>query len=526
MNTCTTSILTAFIFSAPLLANAPEPAPGPAPGPDPAPRLLLEDDSTEGVSLTVYSSADPAGFDPQQFIAQQRLGYDPTFAWQVPGFGVVKEVRTISFPAGRSEVSFTDVAQFIDPTTVAFTDLSDAKTIVLEQNFQFDLVSPSKLLERYLDEQVTVQLFTKNSTELVTGKLLSANQGTLVISTGDGVRIVPQEGAIVSVGDARGLITRPTLVWKVESDRAGERLVRTTYQAGGITWRADYTLVLNENDTRADLSAWVTLLNLSGAAYRDANLKLVAGDVQRVQPPMVKSHVYALGRGAEAAMDMGFEERSFFEYHLYTLPRKTDIAENTTQQITLFPTATEIPVRKVLVFAPTAPFGGQPGNPITDRGYGANSQSKVDVFIRFVNDADSNLGMPLPKGKLRVYKTDEADGTLEFLGEDLIDHTARNEKVSVRLGQAFDVVGERTQTDFTIDTSRRTMTESIKVEIRNRKAEAATVIVREQLYRWTNWEIANASDEYTKVNARTIEWELEVPANGTKTITFQVRYSW
>lgn len=485
----------------------------------------------EGVALTVYSTADPAGFDPQRFIAQQRQGYDPQYAWQVPGFGVVKEVRRIKVAAGLNELRFPDVAEFIDPTTVSFTNLDDpAATAVLEQCFQFDLVSPDKLLEKYLDRQIEVVLPLGEKTETVSGKLLSAVQGQLVLLTGEGVRVLSSRGQQVKLGELPGgLITRPTLVWKVQSTADGEPRIRTTYQTGGLTWRADYNLILNESDTLADLSAWVTLLNLSGAGYQDARLKLIAGDVQRVAPPQERYAVMSKARGMVAEMmDQGFEEKAFFEYHLYTLPRKTDVLANTTQQITLFPTARVVKVEKLMVYygLPEAVGWGFFPQPQQDRNFGNQSNKKVDVYARFENKKENNLGMPLPRGKVRAYKRDDADGTLEFIGEDLIDHTAKDEKVLIKLGQAFDVVGERTQTDFDIDTGRKTMRESIKVQIRNHKKEAVRVVIKENLYRWTTWEITKSSDQYEKVDARTVHFEVEVPPDGEKTVTYTVRYTW
>jgi hypothetical protein len=485
----------------------------------------------EGVAVTIYSSADPASFDPQRFIAQQRQGFDPQFAWQVPGFGVVKEVRKIKLGAGLNELRFTDVAEFIDPTTVSFTNLDDPDgTAVLEQNFQFDLVSPDKLLEKYLDKEIEVALPRGDQVEMVKGKLLSAAQGQLVLQTPDGVRVLSSRGQQVKLGELPGgLITRPTLVWKVQAAKAGEPRVRTTYQTGGLTWRADYNLTLNATDTAADVGAWVTLMNLSGTAYNNAQLKLIAGDVQRIesQAPMMAPRGGARMKMAEMA-DVGFEEKPFFEYHMYTLPRKTDVLSNTTQQLTLFPTARDVKVEKLLVYygLPEAGNWGFFGSPQQDRNFGNQSNPKVDVYVRFQNKKENNLGIPLPKGKVRVYKRDDADGTLEFVGEDLIDHTAKDEKVLIKLGQAFDVVGERTQTDFTMDSSRKTMTESIKVQIRNHKAEPVKVVIKENLYRWTTWEITKSSGEYQKIDARTIHFEVDVPADGEKTVTYTVRYTW
>lgn len=489
-------------------------------------------DREEGPAVTVYSSADPAGFDPQQFIAQQKMGGNPHFAWQVPGFGVVKELRKFHLDAGKSELRITDVAQFIDPTTVSFADLTNPEgTAVLEQNFEFDLVSPEKLMEKYIDRDISVVLNHGDTTETVSGKLLSSVQGQLVLSTPDGVRIVSGAGQQVKLGELPGgLITRPTLVWKVQADQAGDHEIRTTYQTSGITWRSDYNMILNEADTKADVGAWVTMMNLSGAAYKNARLKLIAGDVQRVTPqspryPMAKNRMLEMSVAGEAA---GFQEKSFFEYHLYTLPRRTDILANTTQQITLFPTARDVKVEKVMVYygLPEASNWWFTGSPGIDRNLGNQSNPKVDVYVRFKNDQASHMGMPLPKGKVRVYKKDDADGTLEFVGEDLIDHTPKDEKVLIKLGQAFDVVGERTQTNFTIDTTGKTMTDSYRITLRNHKKEAQKVIIKENLFRWTTWEITDKSDPFEKIDARTIHFEVTVPADGEKTVTYTVKYSW
>lgn len=480
------------------------------------------------VSLTIYSSADPAGFDPQQFIAQQRQGHDPNFAWQVPGFGVVRDERELEFQEGRNTLSFTDVAAFMDPTTVSFADLTDADaSTVLEQQFKFDLVSPDKILDRYIDRDVTVRLEVGDGVEEVTGKLLSNNQGQLVLQTADGLRLFSRAQGQIKLGELPGgLITKPTLQWLVDSKAAGKRSVRTTYQTSGLTWKADYNLVLNGDDTAADLAAWVTLINLSGIGYPDAKLKLIAGDVQKIQPQMMRG-----GRMLDAKMaataEAGFEEKSFYEYHLYTLPRRTDIAQNTTQQLALFPTVSGAKVEKVLVYDATsfARHWGY-GSPMAERAFGVESDKKVDVFIRFKNKQDNKLGVPLPRGKVRVFKQDDADKSLEFIGEDLIDHTAKNETVLIRTGQAFDVTGQRTQTNFTSDVRGKVMTESFKIELANAKDKPQKVVIVERLYRWSNWQLTEKSQDYKKIDARTIHFEVEVPAEGKMTVEYTVKYTW
>jgi hypothetical protein len=498
----------------------------------------LAADDDRSIGLTIYSSADPRGFDPQQFIAQQRQGHQPNFAWQVPGFGVVRETRRVEFEEGVNRLNFVDVARFIDPTTVTFLDLDDAAaSTVLEQTFLFDLVSPEKLLDNYLDQEITVRVPTQTAVEEFTGVLLSSVQNQLVLQTADGIRMVPRHGTQVMLGQMPGgLITKPTLQWLVAARQAGERAVRTSYQTNGITWRADYNLILNEDDTLADLGAWVTVLNLSGKAYPNTELKLIAGDVQRIQPQPPHAPMMRM-RAAQADMMMaeqaGFEQQAFFEYHLYTLPRRADIADNTTQQLVLFPTAAGVEVEKVLVYygLPEAQNWGPFPRPQLDRDFGNQSNKKVDVYIRFENREENNLGIPLPAGKVRVFKAPPgnngaAGGALEFVGEDLIDHTPRDEKVLIKTGQAFDVVGERTQTNFTRDEGRRTMTESFRIQVRNHKDIDEKVVIKENLFRWLQWEITDASDEFEKIDARTIHFEVDVPARDEKTVEYTVRYQW
>ncbi|MDB4775564.1 DUF4139 domain-containing protein [bacterium] len=494
-------------------------------GANASPRPVAEEDS--GTSVTVYSSADPGGFDPQRFIDQQRNGNNPSASWQVPGFGMVRQTREFELKKGLNEVSFTDVAAFLDPTTVGFKDLTDPKTSVLEQAFKFDLVSPSKLLEKFLDKPITVTIPEGDQTRTISGELLSSNQGKLVIRTATGLEMIDAADARVSLGDLpEGFLTKPTLVWLLDAGTAGTHEIQSTYQTAGITWRADYNLVLNDDDTAADLTAWVTLLNLSGIAYPDAKLKLVAGDVQKIQ-----SAPYMRSRGVEMMADGrvggagGFEEKSLFEYHLYTLPRKTTIASNSTQQLTLFPAVSGVKISKELLYDPTSAMGWN-REPYMNPGFVPGGSDKIGVFISFQNDEKNRLGVPLPKGRIRAYKQDSADGSLEFVGEDLIDHTPRNETVRIKLGNSFDVVGERKVVDFKIDKARKTMSETIELQVRNQKDTIQSIVVREHLYRWRNWEMTERNLAFKKIDANTIEWKVDIAPEGEKTIRYTVRYTW
>jgi len=483
------------------------------------------DKPSEGVSLTVYSSADPAGFNPQQFVQQQRMtGQDNV--WGVPGYGVVKVVRKVAVPKGVGELAFTDVAAWIDPTTVSFNDLDDAKTTVLEQNFQFDLVSPSKLMEKFLGREISLSVAMGDGVSYVAGTLLSANQGSVVLQTATGVKIVPMSGAQIQLGELPGgLLTKPTLVWKLASESGGEHLVRTTYQTAGMTWRSDYNIVVNGSDTKGDITAWVTLMNLSGASYPDAELKLVAGDVQKIEAARPMSKGMMRGEVMAMADAAGFVEKEFADFHLYTLPRRTDVLQNSTQQIALFPPVSGFKVKRELVFDFTGGMGA-PGQPILDRDFVIAAKAKPSIFVSFENRKENSLGMPLPKGKVRVYKEDPADGTLEFIGEDLIDHTPRNETVKIRLGEAFDVVGERIRTDFAVDNAAKRMSETFRIELRNQKSAAQKVRVIERPYRWTNWQITKKNAEFEKLDSGTIAFEVEIGSEDKRTIEYTVNYSW
>lgn len=494
---------------------------------------LAQAGDAERVAVTVYSSADPASFSPQHFIAQQRADYGSSgiSPSQVPGYGVVREERRVRLEPGVSELKLSGVPQFIDPTTVSLKDLSDTTDVVVrEQNFEFDLASPSKVLERYLDRPVGVELAQGDKIELVSGTLISSVQNQLLLKTPDGLRLIPGYGSQLRLGDLPdGLITRPTLVWRLQSKTGGERRIQTTYQTEGITWRADYNVVLNEAETLADISAWVSLMNLSGASFKDAQLKLVAGDVQRIAPrgPQYRTEP-AYAAELSAMSDVGFEQKSFFEYHLYTLPRTTTIPSNATQQIALFPDKRGVKVKKALVYYGLSDFAAwqHSPSPRTARDWGNQSQNKVDVYVQFENRENNKLGIPFPKGKVRLYKTDQADGALEFIGEDVIDHTPKDGLVRVKVGQSFDVVGERTQKEFSAEYKRNHMRETIEIRLKNSKDQPQEVLVREHLLRWVNWNIVTRSDDFEKIDARTVHFPVKVPANGEKVVTYTVEYNW
>jgi hypothetical protein len=487
--------------------------------------LSAQAEESNSHAITIYSTATPGAISADAY----RYGGG---GGGVPGYATVRHDRDVALKAGRNTVRFTDVAGLIDPTTVSFSSITDpAGTRVIEQNFQFDLVSTEKLLTKFIDRNIAVERNVGNKVETIEGTLLST-QGGIVIREADGsVRTVPYNAGVKLPSLPGGLITRPTLVWDVDAGKAGAHRTRVSYQTSGITWWADYNLTFAEgadaNSCKLDIGAWVSILNQSGAGYPDAKIKLVAGDVHRadsLQPaaPMMAKRAMADMAREEVA---GFVEKSFFEYHLYTLDRPSSLPENSTKQIELFPKVSKVDCEKTLVYAGQA---GQwyGGGPMTDRNYGITGNKKVDTWLSFKNREENGMGMPLPSGRVRVSRLDTADGSLEFIGEDRIDHTPKNETLLLKLGSAFDVVGERRQVDFKVDSNRNTMTEEIEVKIRNRKEAPVTVVVKENLYRWTNWKITQANQPFEKQDSRTLHFPVRVAADGEAVVRYTVRYTW
>jgi hypothetical protein len=400
---------------------------------------------------------------------------------------------------GRFELRYADVAAQLDPTSVHLVPAGADRFRVLEQNFQYDLVSGDRLLERTLESPI--QVVGKDG-GLVEGKLLSFDGATLALETRDGIQVVNRaEVRSLSVPSLPGgLISRPTLAWLIEGAGAGDRRTRLSYLTSGLSWHAEYVAVVNPQDTGLSLAGWVSIENHSGATYPDARLKVVAGDINRIRRvvPMTRGLVQEDMMAAPAPQ---FEERALFEYHLYDLQRRTTLADRETKQISLFEPARVGNVEKKYTFD------------------AQRLGSKVAVSLEFQNAKSAGLGLPLPAGKVRIYKED-TDGTEQFVGEDQIDHTPQDEKVRLAVGKAFDVVVERAQTAFRRISDR--VTESaLEISVRNRKPEAVTVVVVE--HPTGDWEITQQSHPFDKKDAFTIEFPVKVPAGGEVKVTYTVR---
>jgi len=418
-------------------------------------------------------------------------------------FALVREVRTVSLSQGRESVRFADVAGHIDPTSVQIKSLTaPEKVSILEQNYEYDLVDSHRLLQKYLDRDI--RLLAKDE-RFFEGTLLSAANDLILRDLSSQIKIIKaSEVQILEFPRLpEGLITRPTLVWLLDCRRSGDHQLEVSYLTDAVDWHAEYVATVNQNDTRLDLGGWVSIDNRSGASYRDAGLKLVAGDVHRVAPqPKV------MIRRTEDSVPMGmgvpqFEEEAFFEYHLYTLTRPATLADRQIKQLTLFPKA-QVSVNKILTYD------------------GRYSDAKVRVNLEFDNKQQNGLGIPLPEGKLRVYKMD-SEGSLQFVGEDMVKHTPRDEKVRVFLGHAFDVIGERKQTQSR-KINDRSGEESYEIKIRNHKQESVEVIAVEILR--GDWTILQSSGEYRQKDAGTIEFPVQVAPDEEKVITYTVRFQW
>ena len=481
--------------------------------------------SADESALTIYSSQEPGAISAD-FYRPVPGGAVPPAA-SVPGYALVRQDRDVQLTTGRSSLRFTEVAGLIDPTTVNFAVPANPGVHVLEQNFQYDLVSTPKLLLRYLDRPITVERNVGNETATVTGTLLSAADGLVLRGTDGTVYALNGYSAVKFPELPGGLITQPTLVWELDSPVAGTQRARVTYQTGGITWWADYNAVYSEGRNagagQLDLSAWVSIINQSGATYKDAHLKLVAGDVNRVQPVPQRANMEMIEVTA-VRKSAGFVEKPFDEFHLYTLGRVTTLPNNSTKQLELFPSARQIPARRLLIYDPlgTPSFEG----PYTERDPGFAGDTKVATYLEFRNDAASGLGVPLPAGRVRVARLDSADGSPEFIGEDAIDHTPKDSTVKLKLGNAFDVTGQRRQADYKVDTRARWMEEEIEITLRNHKSQPVEVQVREPLYRWSNWQLTSSSPQFHKDSAQLIHFDVTVPKDGTAVVRYRVHYSW
>ncbi len=440
-------------------------------------------------------------------------------------FGLVREIRTVDLPGsengGKATLDFGDVSAHLQPASVVIRSLDDADSLdILEQNYRYDLLTPFALMEKYVGKDVKVIRWNAKlgHDEEHDAKLLSVQGGTVVDIGGE---ITPNyQGRMAFPGVPENLIAKPTLTWLLTS-KAPKQKVEVTYLSDALNWKADYVLQVDKDDKLADLHGWVTLTNETGTSYQDAELQLVAGDV-----PRVRQELYRMRRDEDyefkaIEQEPQFNEESLFEYHLYSLNRTTDVLDKESKQVTLLE-ASGIQVKKKLILNGSADYYRTSYYEPIER------NAKVGVYLDILNEEDNQLGMPLPMGTVRVYKHDRS-GSLQFIGEDAIDHTPKDEKIRVKMGDAFDVVADRKQTYWdTLSTGRDGgdcgSESEFEIELRNHKDVAEDVELVEPAS--GEWEIVKSSHPAKKKDSKTFTFDVNVPANGKTKVTYRVRIEW
>jgi hypothetical protein len=416
--------------------------------------------------------------------------------------GVVREMRTLEFTKGNGKLSFIDVPSQIDPTSVGFEVKDKTGSVaILEQNYAYDLVSAEKIYGKYIDKEI--ELIDKSG-KVYGGILLSYSGGAVVLKDkSEKIQILRLDEIInTNFPDLpEGLITRPTLFWLYNSNFTGKAACDVSYQTAGLNWTAEYVGILSDDEKNIDLTGWSSITNNSGATFKEATLKLVAGDINRIQEPRMQR----LYKGAEMALDAsatgaGFEEKEFFEYHLYTLPRRATLADNEIKQISLFDPS-QSKVDKKYYFEPEI-----------------NSE-KVSVKLNFINSQEDGLGIPLPAGRARIFKAD-TDGSMILLGEDRIKHTPKDEKVQLNIGYAFDISAGQKVLNYERITD-RVEERTFEISVRNHKKEDITVTVKKRLY--GDWTISRNNFDYVKEDANTAVFTIPVKANDKALLNFTAR---
>jgi hypothetical protein len=430
---------------------------------------------------------------------------------------LVRDVRQLNLPAGESRLRFMDIAASINPATVHFRSLAEPEKVrVVEQNYEYDLLDPNKLLQKFVGREVTLvrPRMASGTTEFEEMKatLLSVN-GSPVWKIGNEIVTGLSYESIRFPELPENLYERPTLLWTLQNTGARRQRVEASYLTGNLSWSADYVLNVAKDEASGDLDGWVTLVNHSGTAFKNAQLQLVAGDLHRVVAQSGMNQFEAMDRVAKsAAAPAPFQQESFSEYHLYSLNRRTSVFDQESKQISLL-NASRFPVRKVYVVNGQSYYyraAVQPGAPVKDA---------VQVFYKFKNEEKAGLGMPLPAGTMRVYQQDSRGGSL-FAGEDHIDHTPKDEEISLHIGNAFDIVAERKQTDYKRLADRLYEFE-YEITLRNHKDLAITVEVNEPI--GGDWEMVNSTYKFTKTAAFAAQFQVPVDPNGAAVLKYRVR---
>jgi len=466
---------------------------------------LAADEAAPRVALTVYSASGENG---ASLFAAPENG-------QTGGYAIVRDRRQFDLKAGRNVVVVRDVSRYIDPSALSARALGDGGAEILSQRFDDDTLSLDALVQRHLGHSVDIAAGSAAAPASVSGTLLS-NAGGLTVQSLDGrITTVTEFNRITFPDLPKGLAATPSMRWTVEAKKPGTQLFEIVYPTQGLAWRAEYSGWLGGGDCRLALSGWAQIANRSGTDFPDAKIKLVAGEPHHVEQATAPR---MLGRAAVSSALQAGDIGMVGDYHEYALDRPVDLANGTLTRAALFPDAA-LACRREYLFEGSHVRANPGMAPITERAYGSEASAPVRSTLSFKADR------ALPAGRLRILQGGGEDAP-DFIGEDMLAHTPRGETVNIELGNAFDLRGERRQTDFQVDKEHRTLSESFAIRLTNGGGSAQTALVREHLYRWTQWNIAQSSAKYTRHNADTIDFAVDVPANGTATVTYTVQYQW
>jgi hypothetical protein len=500
-----------------------------------------------------------ASFQAQTQEHAKNSGDQPALTIYNADFAVVRQMIPLELKAGINRVSFTDATAHIEPDSVILRDPTGHRTLqILEQNYRNDPVSQELLLSLNEGKTINFQVQRLDAqgqahNEIVQGKIIRSGyvphytamsqygqqyyQQQMAYAGSTSQPIIEVNGKLQftlpglplfpTLGD--NTILKPTLDWVLETDKPGSSEGELSYITGGLSWHADYNVVAPPKGDTLDLVGWVTMDNQSGKEFDNARIKLMAGDVNKIQNAGVASGSVGALMRADASPTPPVTEKAFDEYHLYSLERSTTLHDRETKQVE-FVSASGVKSQRIYVYNGAAIDSNRYAyynyeQIRNDQNYGTASNPKVWVMQEFKNSKANNLGMPLPKGRLRFYRRDD-DGQVEFTGENTIDHTPTDETIRVYTGNAFDIVGERRRTNYRLDTNHNSLDEAFEIKVRNHKKEAVEVRVVEKLYRWITWDIQQKSDPFNKLDSKTIEFRVQIPPDGEKVVTYTAHYSW
>jgi hypothetical protein len=470
-------------------------------------------------------------------------------------FAVVRQEMPLDLKAGVTSVRVTDITMHLEPDSVILRDPAGKRPVqVLEQNYRADPVSESLLLSLYEGKTIDFLVQRGDKQEVVPGKIIRSGyvphnpmamnrygqqyyQAQMAYAQGSEQPVIEMEGKVrfglpgtpMFPALADDTVLKPTLQWLLASDKAGPLRAEFSYVTGGLTWEADYNIVAPEKGNVVDLVGWVTMDNQSGKAFENARIKLMAGDVSKIQPGLERDRLQFSAGNAVSVAGPPVTEKAFDEYHLYTLARPTTLHDRETKQVE-FVRAANVSTKQLYIYdgvkIEANRYNGWNWETIRNNAeYGTESNPKIWVMREFANSEANHLGMPLPKGRVRFYRRND-DGQIEFTGENVIDHTPHDETVRVYTGNAFDLTGERRRTDYRLDLNRQRLDETFEIKVRNHKKEPVEVRVVEHLYRWITWDIPVHSDSFKKTDSKTIEFPVTIAPDEEKTITYTAHYTW